>query len=404
MIKKRNNLPKVCIAFMLIFSLSYTQEERMIQFRSGSLQASVDIYRGNFSVFDVDQLELDFVSLLFGGYTSPSSFFKIFIDRTPYTLDQMQAVYPLGVSLGSQIDAVFLANDDIQVETAFFSLDLLNNGDLNSLGLVINVSNMSLERTRQVGIKIMLDTDIGELRNDPLIYLPDGVKISNALIFRSNEIPPFLFIGQKNIAETRPIGKGFYLYPYISQNIPSSMLVANWRRISEQGWGVGDINPSFAYGKDNTKDVGISLCFGNFVLAPEQSEHVGFVISKQHTDVWPVLQEESVSQGVLNTDRFEVEELLKYNSGNIQTNPFRQQRERYRQIQLGYLQDTTISPRVQQRFQSISNLVADDQVWKYLYQLNWSIESKSKDLEQVLNQNEPPNNRTNNIIEKIFTQ
>lgn len=404
----------------LILSLSFAQEIRTINFKTGSLQTYVDIYRGNFSIYDTDQSDLDFVSLLFGGATTPSSFFKIFVDRKSQTLDQMQAVYPLGVSLSSQIDGTYMAGEDkdIQVDIAFFALDLLNSGDLNSVGIVINLSNTS-DISRRVGAKILLDTDVGEIRNDPLVYLPSGDRITNAFIFGGeNNIPPFLFIGQKNVAETRPIGKGFYIYPYLSETMPSSMIVANWKNLAEQEWNVDRINPSFTYSKNTTtKDVGVSMCFGDITLAPNQSGYFGIVISKLFSNVWPVLQEDSISKGVLNKDRFEVEELLKYAENTatshkpsnfnplIMDNPytiFQRKREQYRLQQLY----SNHAPKTFDILENITNLSDDDNFWQVIHQLDWNSKQKAIDVDKVLSNRNYTGTDTNHTIfkDRLFQQ
>lgn len=374
-----NNLKNIFIFLIIFFSLSYAQDKSVVDFQTGSLQTFVDVYRGNFSIFDKHQTDLDFVSLLFGGTTSPSSSFHVSVDNKIETLDQMQVEYALGNTLGSQIDGIFYAGEDrgIRVEVAYFALDLLNTGDLNSVGVVINLSNVSFSDNRKVGVKFMLDTDIGESRNDPLVYLPTGEKITNTTIYKSH-IPKFLFFGRKNITEAKPIG--FYLYPYVSDSLPSSITIANWRRIVEQKNNI--IDPSFAYSRDSTKDVGVSIDFEDIHLNIEESKYVGFVISKQHGVVSPVLSEDSVSKGVFGDGRYEADRLL---NQSTQATPVSRRH--------------TVTNEKQMISNMIADVVADDNVWKYLYQLNWHIQQKDNDLDSFLI-NQPNTSNTNHTIYK----
>ena len=156
------NLLKCSIIFSLFYTQTYTQQERMIYIKSGDLTAYVDMYRGNFSIFDTSQSNLDYASLLFGGTTAPSSFFKLYVDNKAQTLDQMKTVYPLGVAVGSQIDGIFQAGDqqDVRVEIVFFSMDLLGNSDNNTLGIVVRLSNTSVNSPRKIEAQFLLDSDV----------------------------------------------------------------------------------------------------------------------------------------------------------------------------------------------------------------------------------------------------
>ena len=409
--KSAFHLLKCSIIFSLIYTQTYTQQERMIHFKSGDLTAYVDMYRGNFSIFDTSQSNLDYASLLFGGTTAPSSFLKLYVDNEVQTLDQMKTIYPLGVAIGSQIDGIFQAGDqeDIHVELVIFSMDLLGNSDNNTVGIVVRLSNTSRSDNRKVGVQFLLDSDIGESRNDPLVYLPTGEKIVNSFIFGEGNIPPFLFFGKKNIAEKRPQGEGFYLYPFVSQTLPSGIAVANWRLLNEQNWKIENINPSLSYDNNSGKDIGVTISFGTYNLMPDQSTNIGIVLSKNYSPLWPVLDEKVISEGVLNKNKFEIETLLTdpysyklpatmnefLDSDFIQdvlSNPSKQdsqaRRILYRRQQLGLLENPVkVEEQKVESVKPTEEKITNENVWNYLYKINWELENTDESIENVLKQN-----------------
>ncbi len=372
---------KFILPLLLIFSAAYSQMDRSISFLTGTLMLNVDLFTGNFGVRDISENDPDFSSFLFGSV--PSSFFQICVDGEVLTLDKMTPVYPLGLSLGSQIDGIYIADRSVQVEVAYFALDMLGNNDFNSIGLVLNVSNISIIDPKKINIKIMLDTDIGESRNDPSLYLPSGARISNSIRI-TNNVPDYLFVGRKNITEGRTLGKGFYIYPYVSMLKPESITIANWRRIAEQSPDV--LNPSFSYRADSTKDAGVEINFGAFTLTPGQAQYAGMIISKEQSGVFPVLEDESIAKGVFSEDRFEIEEIFKFSPQQQKLaeetpifSSFQKQRELYR------MQRTHNTPELQSGFTLDDNLfIPGDAVWKYLYELNFLLKNKSENLDGVL--------------------
>lgn len=406
------NLLKCSIIFSLIYTQTYTQQERMIHVKSGDLTAYVDMYRGSFSVFDTSQSNLDYASLLFGGTTAPSSFFKLYVDDKDQTLDQMKTVYPLGEAIGSQIDGIFQAGDqqDVQVEFVFFSMDLLGNSDNNTLGIIARLSNTSLSNTRKIEAQFSLDTDIGESRNDPLVYLPTGEKIVNSFIFGEGNIPPFLFFGKKNIAEQRPQGEGFYLYPFVSEAIPSRIVVANWRRLSEENWNIKNINPFLAYNNDSGKDVGVTISFGSYKLAPNEVTNIGIVLSKDYSSLWPVIDEQVISEGVFNENKFAIETLL--TDPDVQELPANMNEF----LESKFIQDTLLDPsqkeaqarrilyrkkllglweepedlEKEEKIEPVEekkDVVSSEDIWSYLYKINWELKNSEDSIENVLKQN-----------------
>ncbi len=405
------NLLKCSIVFSLIYTQTYTQQERMIHIKSGDLTAYVDMYRGNFSVFDTSQSNLDYASLLFGGTTAPSSFFKLYVDNKAQTLDQMKTIYPLGVAIGSQIDGIFQAGEqqDIRIEFVFFSMDLLGNSDNNTFGLVVRLSNTSLSNIRKIDAQFLLDSDIGESRHDPLVYLPTGEKITNSFIFGKGNIPPFLFFGKKDIAEKRPQGEGFYLYPFVSEVIPSGIVVANWRRLNEEDRNITNINPYLSYDNRSGKDVGVTICFGSYNLKPNQSTNIGIVLSKEYSPLWPVIDEQVISEGVFNENKFEIETLLTdpyshklpANMNKFLDSDFikdtlseplqkdaQARRILYRRKQLGLLEDSSdLEKEKTKPIEEKIEVIAKEDVWSYLYKINWELKNTEESIENVLKQN-----------------
>lgn len=368
-------------------SVLYAQEGTMLSIKSGDLVLYVDPHRGNFSILDTAQGELNFMSWLFGGSQSPSSYIQIYIDKVSYTLDQMEIVNPLGVSLGSQIDGIFQV-DGVQVEVAIFAMNISEEFNLNTIGIAVKMSNTS-EQPKQAGVKVLLDSDIGEPSNNPLLYLPAGNQITAGMIATSNHIPPYIFIGQKQGAVLPPKGKGFYLYPNVGDQHPSKMAIGNWRYIDHNLWYSNFNSPFFTYANDGTKDAGVTLRYGMYSLIPSQEKSFGLALSKHYSPLWPVIEQEALDKGIFNDNRFQVEEILK-NKGtlkidDVQRNTLQsaseQQRELFRLRQLGVVSTNSskdLKPVVLRALQD------NRKIWSYLYQLNSQMDIYDDNVEQVL--------------------
>ncbi len=369
--KKKNtpttNILRQVIVVAMFFSLSHAQALEVIDFHAGSLQTFVDVRRGSFSIFDKDQKDIDFTSLLFGGATNPNSYFTVTVDGNTQTLDQMQVRHPFSITLGSQVDGTFYAGKDVLVEVAFFSLDLLHTGDFDSVGVVLKLSNTS-HANRNVKVDFVLDTDIGESLNKSLIYLPSGESIIHSRVFENT--PNFVFFGEGDILANSFNRKGFYLYPYVSDTLPSYMVVANWRRIFERQ-NIANGEP-FSHEVSLIKDIGMGLRFGEMQLKSKDVVCVGFVISKQQSIVSPVLSKESISKGVFNEDRFKLEALLNKASES----------------------EVIIPDKKQERVRPpLPDYIPSDSMWGYLYRLNVDMKHSGNIIDSSLNPDYSSENR-----------
>lgn len=382
---------QLLIILLMIFNITNAQQLSDLSINAGSLNTTVDMYSGRFGVLDMAEGNLDLATALFIG-PALSSYIDIRVDEKRQTFDQMEALYPLGRSLGSQIDGIFLAGDqkDIHVEVAYFSMDIKGNSDMNTLGVVISLSNISEVAMHTVASKFMLDTDIGESRNNPLIYLPSGQKINNSFLLTENNIPPYIFLGQLAPLVNYAQGKGFYIYPYISQNMPTAIVIANWRRLSDEQWIPELLAPSLSYESTSSKDAGIALYFGEYKLNPHETVNFGIALSKRRSTLVPLLENKAISEGIFTPDRFEAEEMLRANdpalskkissvmnqeklqnfiNQNPINNPYQAQRQSYRRQFLG-LTRTNDSFNKNCHDIEFDISMPSSSLWNYLLELN----------------------------------
>jgi len=393
-----------CIRHLLfivsfLFTMGNTQLNSNLIFRSGSLSTEVDIYSGRFGILDIAESNLDLASVLFIG-PALSSYININIDGKTQTFDQMQAIYPLGLSFKSQIDGIFLAgyDKDIQVEVAYFSMDINSDSDRNTVGIVIKLSNISQKKSHNVSVKIMLDTDIGENQNNPLIYLPSKQRITNSFLLTENNLPPYLFLGRVNPLANYAKGQGFYIYPNISSNKPKAIVIANWRRLNDEKWIPTLIAPSFRYQKDNSKDAGIALYFGEYELEPDNSISLGIAISKRRSSLIPLLDNIAIDKGVFTPERFTIEEMLNNTNTNVlidfqlkqNNNSLNQSRRQiFRQKLLGIdnmnLQESNIIELdANNIFKTPLN---NDDIWNTLIQMDMKVNDLNEKINRTLDNN-----------------
>lgn len=394
---------KVGIGLFSLFCISYSQDTRLLQMRAGDFLTYIDMYNAQFSILDLSQENIDFSSLLFGSSTMPSSYVVVYVDDKIQTVDQMIPLYPLGMSVGAQVDGIFLAgtNNDIQVELAFFPMNISGTSKIDTIGIATRISNTSQSSTRKVSVRIMLDTDIGETSNDPLIYLPTREKITNAFVLDAKNIPPYLFIGKILFAELKTSQEAFYLYPFLSTNIPSAITIGNWKRISDKNKTQLNVPTSLSYNSTSLKDIGISIYFGTYELNPKEHQSFGIAMSKEFSTLWPILENQTIDAGVFNTNRFVIEEILRNMKGFPITqqemdsttidsflianpvNSQNQQRQLFRQQQIGKGFSNTFNE-IEQSNSNMPKQMRNGVIWDYLYEIDLQMRQIDQDLNRYL--------------------
>lgn len=293
---------------ILMLGTSSAQNKNALILKGHDFTAEINAYTGNFSIINTSEPDLDLSTLLFTG-PATSSYLGFRIDGRNYLLSELRALCPLGISIGSQVDGVFLGGveRDLHIEVAYFIMDIKGSSTFKTLGIAVLMSNTSANQTRKVGAKIMLDTDVGEYKNNPLFHLPDGTKVDTAFKLGASNIAPYIFAGENLKLASEP--KGLYIYPNLSENTPSAVVIGNWKQLNNADWIPETIDASFA-GNSGIKDAGVGLYFGEYILGPAQSVNFGTAVSVQASPISPLLDEKALKNGVFSEDRFEVNEIF----------------------------------------------------------------------------------------------
>lgn len=296
------------LANILILGTSSAQNKNALILKGHDFTAEINAYTGNFSIINTAEPDLDLSTLLFTG-PATSSYLGFRIDGRNYLLSELRAVCPLGISTGSQVDGVFLGGieRDVHIEVAYFIMDIKGSSKFKTLGIAVLMSNTSANQTRKVGAKIMLDTDVGEYKNNPLFHLPDGTKVDTAFKLGASNIAPYIFVGENLKLTSEP--KGLYIYPNLSENIPRAVVIGNWKQLNNTDWIPETIDASFA-GNNGIKDAGVALYFGEYILGPSQSLNFGAAVSVEESPINPLLDEKALKNGVFSEDRFEVNDIF----------------------------------------------------------------------------------------------
>ena len=296
------------LSSILMLGTSSAQNKNALILKGHDFTAEVNPYTGNFSIINTAEPDLDLSTLLFTG-PATSSHLGFRIDGRNYLLSDLRVLCPLGISVGSQVDGVFLGGveRDLHIEVAYFIMDIKGSSTFKTLGIAVLMSNISANQTRKAGAKIMLDTDVGEYKNNPLFHLPDGTKVDTAFKLGASNIAPYIFVGENLKLTSEP--KGLYIYPNLSENAPSAVVIGNWKQLNDAGWIPETIDASFA-GNNDIKDAGVGLYFGEYTLAPSQSVNFGAAVSVQASPINPLLDEKALKNGVFSEDRFEVNDIF----------------------------------------------------------------------------------------------
>ncbi|MGL5721133.1 MAG: hypothetical protein ACRCY4_01855 [Brevinema sp.] len=310
------------LALFLCFALSYAQDRYLYELQGPGeswLSIPVNPITGTFSVLNLRETSTDFSSLLFSG-PAMSSHIGYMVDGNAYHQSNLQIRIPVGPTAGYQIDGVFESPEGIHIETAYFLMSANLTDELKTLGVAVLISNTT-DAPHTVGVKILLDSDIGESQNNPLIHLPNGSFIDRPFRFPATNLPSYLYIGEKGLKSPTLKDRGFFIYPYISTNFPSMVVIENWRRLSTSPWFPRALGNTFAY--DNTRslpDAGVGVYFGEYLLEPNQEITMGVAVSLEKIVTVPVLKDDdqtrtiltddALSRGIFAPERYIINEML----------------------------------------------------------------------------------------------
>ncbi|MGL4388157.1 MAG: hypothetical protein ACRCTJ_02030 [Brevinema sp.] len=390
------NLKLYCIlvfVFGVLFSV-HSQDIPKLSFSAGDLLFTVDQISGRFGLRNIKENDFNLSSLLFDpGF--PTSYIEICINGNPYRLEELKSVYPLGIAAGYQIDAIYQWENDIQIEIGYFTIDVKTN--LDAIGIAVRITNISDRDQHTVSVKLLLDTDISEIDNKSLVYLQNGEHITEGRIFTNPTIPNYLFFGKKSQFTEKIEGAGLYLYPTISTNIPRMLAIGNWKYLLDAGSFPNKINPSLKYQNSDSIDIGVGVYFDKKILKASDYYDVASAISlnKNQTDF--ILDQKMIDKGVFAPERFEIEEILQHLPTNhtarveIRSTPrsksimntYEIARQNYRQKKL-QVDTTELEADSVKAYDYLGNLLRNDTIWKYLFQLNFKMENIEEKINKVI--------------------
>lgn len=311
--KKASLLP-----LLLCLSLAYSQESLVYMLQSPGdawLAASINPVSGNFSAYNLKESDPDFVPLLFGG-AAMSSHIAYTINGTSVHQSNLRVNIALGPTAGGQIDGSFETNG-VHIETAYFLMNADTDASIKTLGIAVLVSNTLSNQSRRVGVKILLDTEIGDTQNKALLYLPSGRQLDVPHRFGARSIPEYIFVGERDSFAGLAEGKGFYIYPYLSTNFPAALVTENWGRLASSAWEPRALSPAYL-GKSGSIDAGLGIYYGEYTLGAGQEITLGAALSLNKIVTVPVLkdgtrailEDSALSRGVFAPERYLINELL----------------------------------------------------------------------------------------------
>ena len=309
------------LALFLCFALSYAQDRYLYELQGPGeswLSIPVNPITGTFSALNLRETDTEYSSLLFSG-PAMSSHIGYMIDGKPYHQSNLQIRIPVGPTAGYQIDGVFQSPEGVHIETAYFLMSASLTDELKTFGVAVLISNTT-STPHTVGVKILLDTDIGETQNKPLVNLPNGSLLDRPFRFPATNLPSYLYIGERGLKSSLLKDRGFYIHPYLSTNFPSMVVVENWRRLMSSPWFPKALGNTLAYDNKSLPDAGVGVYFGEYLLEPNQEMTMGVAVSLDKIVTVPVLKDDeqtrtiltddALSRGIFSPERYIINEML----------------------------------------------------------------------------------------------
>lgn len=207
----------------------------------------------------------------------PTSYITVIINGKPYRMNDhaLTVIQPFaegtdnvtgvfGVS-GVEIKVVFQAtnsatsqNDTILCYLAF------NNTTTNNI---------------TVGARFLYDTFFDERWGKPVIYTSSGEQIKTERLMYPENFPNFLYSGTYDI--DAGFTEGIFVYPYVNDLKPTSIIVGNWKKLDENELGYPiDARSDFRYNNYANKDAAVAIFFENIPMKGGEEIRFGTVLSR----------------------------------------------------------------------------------------------------------------------------
>lgn len=275
------NRPHVPLRFILILGfLSITSAVQGLDLTvSGDqLILHADSESGSFYIENDNPVNAGLRYLLFKD-SPPTSYITLILNGKPYRLND---------SVLKTVSVLSEKNDHIQGQ---YSLGLVNfevnfkmtniNTSNEAVLLYVSVNNLS-NQSVTVGTRFFYDTYYNERWGDPKIYLSSSEQVEYERLILEESTPRFIFNG---VYKDNNYNEGLFLYPYINDFIPSSIIIGNWKKLDENELSY-DVVPSaqFKYTDYSSKDAAIAVFFKDITVNPGETVSFGNLLLVSKVD------------------------------------------------------------------------------------------------------------------------
>ncbi len=266
-------MKKVISLIFLIFNSLYSTE--IISINGKKLNFYLDTSKCNFYLENPYPIDNRSKLLLFRD-NPPTSFIQIYINGTLYRISQkeLQTIEPFFL-YDNFIKGIFNVKD-IKLTIYFILTNLGKKGFDDTILSIVQLENTTTN-TRNLDVRFLFDTVLGEEKKNPSLYTIGGERIEYDRIFEGSVIP-VIFSGNVSMPDNE-FRDGLYIYPTINNFSPRKLIVGNWKKLNiMRNIFIPEPKARFRYNPYSNPDAAVYLIY-SFKLSPLEKFAFGCILS-----------------------------------------------------------------------------------------------------------------------------
>ena len=233
---------------------------------------------------DPNRIDDDNHSLIYGRPIPWTSYTTILIDDKPYIFGQpdkrLLRRLPKEVSFGTVLfqhrtdDSIMTACafGDVHVKQTLTFYRNPNTNVKDSALIRYDIVNRSSISTHNIGIRIMLDTKLGQNDGSPLRMGPEAV--TEEKLYQQDVLYDY-WMTFDNLASPNIVAQGLLKDPSKELTFPDQLYLANWGTLVDEPWDINyKVGRSFIRKGEREKDTALGMYFNPVSLAPNTEYHV----------------------------------------------------------------------------------------------------------------------------------
>lgn len=263
-------------ALLILFFTAFSSLLCASEVTNGYVRLILNEKSGRFLIYYLSSPNSSRYEPLFSSENSATSYSSILVDGNVFRLGGRYFSHKFDNQSGEP--GFEFKADDVVVTQVFTPIKTLNSEHANGILITYTIKNTSSLQSL-IGLRILIDTDLGENRKNPFITSTDVVK--NELLIEGNSGERFWISRGRNVSLM-----GSIINPVdTSAKVPDQIHFANWKRLNDTPWKLKYIKKrSFNNIPFSVKDSAVCYYFNPRRVYPGASITYSIVLSTEDVE------------------------------------------------------------------------------------------------------------------------